>query len=360
MAAAGVTVGVAPAALPSPNPACDTPAGVLAVAARNAGLPADRIVDAVAIAGAESSYRLTAQKVDSIESSYGPWQVNRDAHPHWPADVLMTADGAARAMVEISGNGATWRPWTMWANGGYRNHLAEAEAVAHCVDAAPATDSTSSTGGPLEVDGLTLRVTDRLLGRALNGWERFGRWVTGRQPDAAPLVARVDAELHELTAPAGGQPTAPTIPQGLVVGGVVCPVPDGHVLDGWGSPRSGGRSHAGADIAGDMGQPVVAPFDARVVDTTDHEADGGLGGISVWLEATSGPHKGTWVYLAHNSRNTARVGQVVRQGEQVAELGATGNARGGTPHVHAQVHPNGGGPVPATALETACEKETQP
>lgn len=132
------------------GPECQTPAGVLAIAARNAGLPADKIVEAVAIAGAESGFRLDAQKVDFIESSYGPWQVNRDAHPDWPADVLMTADGAARAMVEISGNGDTWQPWTGWFSGAWRNHVAEAEAVAHCAGATPSGHVTSTPAGVIE------------------------------------------------------------------------------------------------------------------------------------------------------------------------------------------------------------------
>lgn len=133
--------------LPSQAPVeCQTPAGQLATAARNAGLPADKIVTAVAIAGAESGFRLDAEKVDFVESSYGPWQVNRDAHPQFPVAELETYDGAARAMVQISGNGSTWMPWTGYFSGGYRNHLAEAEAVAHCAGAT----STVTPAGVLQ------------------------------------------------------------------------------------------------------------------------------------------------------------------------------------------------------------------
>ena len=140
-------------ALPSaPSAECSTPAGVLAIAARNAGLPADRIVTAVAVAGAESGFRLGAEKVDWVESSYGPWQVNRDAHPQYGVDELKTPDGAARAMFEISGAGDNFRPWTMFVNGGYKAHLAEAEGVAHCAGATPsgAVDTPAGVleGGP--------------------------------------------------------------------------------------------------------------------------------------------------------------------------------------------------------------------
>jgi hypothetical protein len=145
--ATSVTAGVQ--ALPQPAPECSTPAGVLAIAARNAGLPSDKIVTAVAIAGAESGFRLEAEKVDWIESSYGPWQVNRDAHPQYSADELKTPDGAARAMVQISGNGETWQPWTGYFSGAWRNHLTEAEAVAHCAGATP-SGATITPAGVLE------------------------------------------------------------------------------------------------------------------------------------------------------------------------------------------------------------------
>lgn len=152
LSAGTVTAGVQalPLQAPTAGPECSTPAGVLAVAARNAGLPSDKIVEAVAIAGAESGFRLGAEKVDWVESSYGPWQVNRDAHPQYTVDELKTADGAARAMVEISGNGDNFRPWTAWAIGSYRNHLAEAESVAHCAGATPRGDLIETPAGVIE------------------------------------------------------------------------------------------------------------------------------------------------------------------------------------------------------------------
>lgn len=89
-------------------------------------------------------------------------------------------------------------------------------------------------------------------------------------------------------------------------GGLVCPV-GASISSDWGDPRDGGaRTHQGIDLAHAEGAPIVAPFNARVVDTIDVEADGGLGGISLWLEATDGPHKGAAVYVAHNRRNLVR------------------------------------------------------
>jgi hypothetical protein len=222
--AAGSLGAVAPAVVPKTPPAvvvaapeCQTPAGVLAIAGRNAGLPPDRVLTAVAIAGAESGFRLEARKVEEIESSFGPWQVNRDAHPQYTADDLMTADGAARAMGQISGNGSTWQPWTGWFSGAYTAHLAEAEAVAHCAGATPTgpANGTGVVGGPappaqVDVDGLAGRVIDRLTYKAIKGWGRFGRWLTGRQPDTQPLVDAVDRQVADLTDVTPTTTTSPT------------------------------------------------------------------------------------------------------------------------------------------------------
>lgn len=231
--AAGSLGAVAPAVVPGTPPAvvvaapeCQTPAGVLAIAARNAGLPPDRIVTAVAIAGAESGFRLEARKVDNVESSFGPWQVNRDAHPQYTADELMTPDGAARAMVQISGNGSSWQPWTGWFSGAYLDHWAEAEAVAHCAGATPTAPGMTVDGParsqPAEpnVDGLAGRVADRLVFKAVKGWGRFGRWLVGANPDTAPAVTAVDhqvADLTDLPPPSSSSTTTTTVSAPLCV-----------------------------------------------------------------------------------------------------------------------------------------------
>jgi hypothetical protein len=167
-----VSAGVQALPLQAPSAAaeCATPAGLLAIAARNAGLPGDKIVEAVAIAGAESGFRLNAEKVDWVESSYGPWQVNRDAHPQYSVSELTTADGAARAMVEISGNGDTWQPWTGWFSGAWRNHVAEAESVAHCAGATPQANTVETPAGVIEGGprGGYQPLPERTVGNLLN------------------------------------------------------------------------------------------------------------------------------------------------------------------------------------------------
>jgi hypothetical protein len=126
----------------------------------------------------------------------------------------------------------------------------------------------------------------------------------------------------------------------VVADELTCPVA-GHVTftDDWGAPRSGGRTHLGTDLFAPYGTPLVAIENGVVYDTTDVEE--GLGGIALWLQGDPG----TLYYYAHNSVNVARAGDRVTVGQVVAYVGDTGNARGGPPHVHLQLHPNGGNPL---------------
>jgi murein DD-endopeptidase MepM/ murein hydrolase activator NlpD len=109
---------------------------------------------------------------------------------------------------------------------------------------------------------------------------------------------------------------------------------------GWGAPRDGGRRrHQGIDLLAPAGTPLVAVADGRITRASNVER--GLGGITLWLRDRAG----TSYYYAHNQRNLARVSQQVRRGQVIALVGDSGNARGGPPHLHFQLHPGGGLPV---------------
>jgi len=138
----------------------------------------------------------------------------------------------------------------------------------------------------------------------------------------------------------------PTLPRGGGRGGGVCPVRGPvHIGQGWGAPRDGGRRrHQGIDLLAPAGTPLVAVADGTITRASDVER--GRGGITLWLR----DHRGTSYYYAHNQRNLARARQRVRRGQVIALVGATGNARGGPPHLHFQIHPGGGPPVNPDAI----------
>jgi murein DD-endopeptidase MepM/ murein hydrolase activator NlpD len=117
--------------------------------------------------------------------------------------------------------------------------------------------------------------------------------------------------------------------------GFICPM-DGWAtsfINDWGFPRSGGRSHKGTDVFAPMGQPVYAVADGSV-----SLGNGGLGGTTIWLTADYG----VAFYYAHLS-GFANVssGQRVSKGQLIGYNGNSGNARGGSPHLHFQIRPGG-------------------
>ena len=71
--------------------------------------------------------------------------------------------------------------------------------------------------------------------------------------------------------------------------------------------------------------------------------DAGLGGKGIFVTAPDG----TYYYMAHLNSFHAdlRSGAAVKQGQVVGYNGDSGNARGGAPHVHFEVHPGGGAAV---------------
>jgi peptidoglycan LD-endopeptidase LytH len=165
---------------------------------------------------------------------------------------------------------------------------------------------------------------------------------------AAPQVGRLRPLVDELRQanPARVLPLPPKPPANSPGGGGVCPVRGPvRIGQGWGAPRDGGRRrHQGIDLLAPAGTPLVAVASGRISRVSN--ADRGRGGISLWLR----DRRGTAYYYAHNQHNLVRLGQQVRQGQVIARVGATGNAQGGPPHVHFQIHPGGGPPVSPDAM----------
>lgn len=128
-----------------------------------------------------------------------------------------------------------------------------------------------------------------------------------------------------------------------------CPVAGPHAFSNdWGAPRGGGtRRHQGNDIMAGAGTPIVAP----VSGTVTRWRNGGAGGIAMYLWGSDNNE----YYFAHNTRNIAAAGSKVGAGRQIATVGNTGNARGGAPHLHFEIHPGGGGAInPYASLVAVC------
>jgi murein DD-endopeptidase MepM/ murein hydrolase activator NlpD len=107
--------------------------------------------------------------------------------------------------------------------------------------------------------------------------------------------------------------------------------------DDWLNPRFDGyelpvRLHKGLDIFADFGTPVRAPVPGRIT----RFSTGGKGGIGVWMA----DEQGTSYYFAHllARPDDLVVGQEVDVGEVIGFVGDSGNARGGAPHLHLEIH----------------------
>lgn len=113
------------------------------------------------------------------------------------------------------------------------------------------------------------------------------------------------------------------------------PIANSYVTSGFGGrsdPIRGGRQfHKGIDFEANVGDPVLAVADGVI------SYAGRRAGYGHTIEIDHG--NGFVTRYAHNSRLTARVGDLVRSGQQIAHAGSTGRSTG--PHVHLEVWENG-------------------
>ncbi|MDQ3574169.1 MAG: M23 family metallopeptidase [Actinomycetota bacterium] len=127
----------------------------------------------------------------------------------------------------------------------------------------------------------------------------------------------------------------------------LCPVQGGRVdfADGWGHFRAGGRRHLGTDLFAFRGTRVVASVGGALF-----HRPGARAGLAYLLRGDDG----NTYYGAHLQTLVARPGRIER-GALIGTVGSSGNAEGTTPHLHFEIHPNGGGPVnPVYTLRRWC------
>jgi peptidase M23-like protein len=124
-------------------------------------------------------------------------------------------------------------------------------------------------------------------------------------------------------------------------------------VDDFGAPRAGGR-HQGNDLMAAKRSPAVAAEAGKV----KYWTTSGAAGCMLYLYGDSGT---TYYYIHLNNDLTLRNdnrgkcvkgvayavsnGAKVQAGQQVGYVGDSGDANGGSSHLHFEVHPNGGGAV---------------
>jgi len=129
---------------------------------------------------------------------------------------------------------------------------------------------------------------------------------------------------------------APEVSAQLSSGGFVFPIfGTASFGDSFGGPRPDvpGGWHHGEDIFAAGGTPLLA-----VADGTLHTIGfNRLGGYRLWLRDTSGNE----FYYAHLSAYSplAVEGRSVQAGDVIGFVGNTGDADGGAPHLHFEIHP---------------------
>jgi murein DD-endopeptidase MepM/ murein hydrolase activator NlpD len=139
------------------------------------------------------------------------------------------------------------------------------------------------------------------------------------------------------TVPGGPVLVAPEVSSRLSAGGYVFPIYGSASFgDSFGGPRPGvqGGWHHGEDLFARMGAPVLA-----VADGTLHTIGfNRLGGYRLWLRDLLGNE----FYYAHLSAYTplAVEGRRVEAGDVIGFVGDTGDAEGGSPHLHFEIHPS--------------------
>jgi murein DD-endopeptidase MepM/ murein hydrolase activator NlpD len=167
-------------------------------------------------------------------------------------------------------------------------------------------------------------------------------------PTEAPRAAPAPTEPRRAApAPSPAAPAARPAEGGASVGSAewVCPVQGPRAFSNdYGAPRGGGASHQGNDILAPRGTPVVANVSGVVT-----QRNGAISGLAYFLAGDDGNR-----YFGAHLDSFGASGRV-SAGTVIGTVGDTGDAKGGPPHLHFEIHPGGSGNVnPYPTLKKYC------
>lgn len=153
------------------------------------------------------------------------------------------------------------------------------------------------------------------------------------QPVAgAPAPPSTAAAPRPTTTTPTTRPAASAAPA-APAGDWICPVQGTHAFSNdYGAPRGGGSSHQGNDILAARGTPVVANVGGVVTQRT-----GAVSGLAYFLAGDDGNR-----YFGAHLDSFGASGRV-SAGTVIGKVGSTGDASGGPPHLHFEMHPGGSG-----------------
>ena len=114
----------------------------------------------------------------------------------------------------------------------------------------------------------------------------------------------------------------------------------------FGDRRSGGRRHEGQDILAPKGAPIVSPTKAVVLET------GVWNGAGKYV-TTANPGGEIFIYMHLDRVADLKPGELLSVGELIGYVGNTGNAGGGSPHLHIEIRKNGKAADPLPRLRGA-------
>ena len=145
-----------------------------------------------------------------------------------------------------------------------------------------------------------------------------------RAPADAPVPAPSAAITDDAKPPTPGELLSR---RRLVV--PVAGTPPTKLQDSFEARRGKGRKHEAIDIMAPWGTPVLAADDGRIEKITSNRG----GGLTLYQVDPSGRFVYYYAHLAGYAEGL-KEGQVVRRGDLIPYVGATGNASRDAPHLH--------------------------